>query len=264
MGLTRKRDLRSGKAVWTAYRHANIPASRLERSTHTEVVVVGAGTTGALVSQALTAGFLQDAMRHGARFHAPHEVTDLRTDRTGVTLSTRGGVEVHARHVVLCTGYELPKIAGTGKQNHLYMGHATRTQQQHIWPQRALIWEASAPYLYVRSTHDGRVICGGEDEEFSDSRRRDLRNARKTSRLEHKVGKLLPRVDARAAFAWTGCFGASRTGCPTIGEIPGYPHCYAALGYGGNGITFSMLAATLLTAAICGKHDPDARLFAFD
>lgn len=54
MGLTRKRDLRSGKAVWTAYRHANIPASRLERSTHTEVVVVGAGITGALVSQVLT------------------------------------------------------------------------------------------------------------------------------------------------------------------------------------------------------------------
>jgi glycine/D-amino acid oxidase-like deaminating enzyme len=53
-------------------------------------------------------------------------------------------------------------------------------------------------------------------------------------------------------------------GCPTIGEIPGYRHCYAALGYGGNGITFSMLAASLLTAAIRGKHDPNARLFEFN
>jgi glycine/D-amino acid oxidase-like deaminating enzyme len=53
-------------------------------------------------------------------------------------------------------------------------------------------------------------------------------------------------------------------GCAAIGEIPGYRHCYAALGYGGNGITFSMLAASLLTAAIRGKHDPNARLFEFN
>lgn len=86
---------------------------------------------------------------------------------------------------------------------------------------------------------------------------------KKASRLERKLGKLFPQIDERAVFTWTGCFGASASGCPTIGEIPGYPHCYAALGYGGNGITFSMLAASLVTAAIRGKHDSDAHLFAF-
>jgi glycine/D-amino acid oxidase-like deaminating enzyme len=35
------------------------------------------------------------------------------------------------------------------------------------------------------------------------------------------------------------------------------------LGYRGNGITFSMLAASLLTAAISGKRNPDAHLFEF-
>ena len=54
MGLTRKRDLRTGKAVWTAYRHARIAVSRLKHGTRADVVVVGAGITGALVSQALT------------------------------------------------------------------------------------------------------------------------------------------------------------------------------------------------------------------
>jgi glycine/D-amino acid oxidase-like deaminating enzyme len=38
---------------------------------------------------------------------------------------------------------------------------------------------------------------------------------------------------------------------------------HAVLGYGGNGITFSMLAATLLTKAILGRRDPDASLFEF-
>jgi glycine/D-amino acid oxidase-like deaminating enzyme len=50
---------------------------------------------------------------------------------------------------------------------------------------------------------------------------------------------------------------------PTIGAVPGYPKCYAVLGFGGNGITFSMLAANLITAAILGKRVPEAKLFAF-
>ena len=34
-----------------------------------------------------------------------------------------------------------------------------------------------------------------------------------------------------------------------------------ALGYGGNGIVFSMIAARILTRAIEGRPDPRARLF---
>ena len=54
MGLTLKRDLRTGSAVWNAYRHPHIPMSALKRATHAEVVVIGAGITGALMSNALT------------------------------------------------------------------------------------------------------------------------------------------------------------------------------------------------------------------
>jgi len=35
------------------------------------------------------------------------------------------------------------------------------------------------------------------------------------------------------------------------------------MGFGGNGITFSMLAARLLVGAIMGRTHPDAPLFAF-
>lgn len=38
-------------------------------------------------------------------------------------------------------------------------------------------------------------------------------------------------------------------------------YCYAAMGYGGNGITFSMLAAQLLRGLITGDGDRD--LFSF-
>jgi glycine/D-amino acid oxidase-like deaminating enzyme len=37
--------------------------------------------------------------------------------------------------------------------------------------------------------------------------------------------------------------------------------CYAVLGFGGNGITFSALAAQMLQRMLAGLDDPDADLF---
>jgi glycine/D-amino acid oxidase-like deaminating enzyme len=181
-----------------------------------------------------------------------------------ITLITADDIEIEARHVVFCTGYEMPKIVPTQNNSiRSTWAMATAPQPDKAWPQRALIWEASETYLYARVAHDGRIICGGEDETYSDAQRRDACIDRKIARIGRKLGRLFPALDTRAEFAWAGSFGSSTTGTPTIGEIPGHRHCYAVLGYGGNGITFSMLAATLLTKAILGKKDPDAKLFEF-
>jgi len=213
----------------------------------------------------LAAGFLRAAIRSGARLHAPHEVTDIQAAARGATVATADGLEIRARHVVICTGYELPKIVPTAKHRILSTwAIATAVQRHEPWSQRALLWEASEPYLYARTTLDGRVICGGEDEEFAEAARRDALIPAKTMRLRKKLAKLFPRLDNRAAFAWTGSFGASTSGLPSFGAIPGYPNCFAVLGYGGNGITFSMLAATNIARAVCGKSDPESRVFAFE
>ena len=212
----------------------------------------------------LAAGYLQLAIAGGARVHAPCDVVDLQATRRGTTLSTADGMEILASRVVLCTGYELAKIVPpTGSRILSTWAIATRRQPGNLWPQRALLWEASEPYLYARTTLDGRVICGGEDAEMADPKKRDALVAVKSARIAAKLRRLLPNIDARAEYAWSGSFGGSANGMPTIGEIPGYPRCYAVMGYGGNGITFSMLAAQLLTAAIAGKKVPEAKLFAF-
>jgi len=213
----------------------------------------------------LAEGFLRAAIRSGARLHAPHEVTDIQAAARGATVATADGLEIRARHVVICTGYELPKIVPTAKHRILSTwAIATAVQRHEPWSQRALLWEASEPYLYARTTLDGRVICGGDDEEFAAEARRDALIPAKTMRLRKKLAKLFPRLDTRTAFAWTGSFGASTSGLPSFGAIPGYPNCFAVLGYGGNGITFSMLAATNIARAVCGKPDPESRVFAFE
>jgi glycine/D-amino acid oxidase-like deaminating enzyme len=212
----------------------------------------------------LAAGYLRKAMSAGAHFHAPHNIVNIECGRRGTTLLTNDGVHIEARHVVFCTGYELVKIVPqTNNKIQSTWAIATRPQPQAIWPQKALIWEASEPYLYLRATTDGRVICGGEDEDFADTEKRDALTPQKTKRLEKRLHRLFPNINSRAVVAWTGSFGGSPNGMPTIGAIPGYPRCYAVMGYGGNGITFSMLATKLITAAILGKEVPETALFAF-
>ena len=126
-----------------------------------------------------------------------------------------------------------------------------------------MIWEAADPYLYLRTTPDGRVICGGEDEEFSESEKRDALMTRKTATLTRKLARLFPDLDTTPEFAWTGAFGQSTTGLPIIGQVPDMPHCWVALGYGGNGITYSRIAADIICGALTGRADVDADLYDF-
>jgi glycine/D-amino acid oxidase-like deaminating enzyme len=125
-----------------------------------------------------------------------------------------------------------------------------------------MIWEASDPYLYLRTTHDGRVLCGGGDEPFSNAETRDALSPRKFALLERRLAALFPALDTTPDFAWAGTFGASATGAPIIGRLPGRRRLHTVLGCGGNGITFSMLAAELLRNELHGDGDRDAELFA--
>jgi glycine/D-amino acid oxidase-like deaminating enzyme len=212
---------------------------------------------------ALVAGLWRCAVSRGARIYAPTEVVDIEPRPAHVTLTTAEGFTVRARHVVFATGYELVKLIKPRRYKVISTwAMATAPQPERLWPSRCLIWEAADPYLYVRTTLDGRVIAGGEDEAFSNDIRRDALTSQKIIAIRRKLEKLLPRLDTQPEFTWAGCFGASATGLPAIGAIPGASRCFAVMGYGGNGITFSVIAAQVIQRAILGLPDPDADLFA--
>jgi glycine/D-amino acid oxidase-like deaminating enzyme len=211
-----------------------------------------------------TLALLRQAAKRGARVYAPLDIADVQAGRRGVTATAANGRTISCRHLVFATGYELPKAVP--KRGHKIISTyviATGRQRRKLWPGEATIWEASDPYLYLRTSPDGRVICGGEDEDFSDAGKRDALLPRKAKTLQRKLKKLLPHVDSRIEFAWCGTFGESATGLPTIGEIPRMPNCYVALGYGGNGITYARIAADVIRGALTGRPDVDADLYDF-
>jgi len=212
----------------------------------------------------LAAGYLLAAIGRGAKIYTPCTIEAIEPRARGVDVVTAEGPSIKAGHVVFATGYELPKSVSLKQhQVHSTWAIATRPQRENLWPGEAFIWESSDPYLYIRSTKDGRVICGGEDEEFSDEAQRDARLPAKTRILSAKLAKLFPDLDTKPDFAWTGSFGGTADDLPSIGALPGMANCYGVLAFGGNGITFSRIAAEIIRARLTGKDDPEADLFAF-
>jgi glycine/D-amino acid oxidase-like deaminating enzyme len=129
---------------------------------------------------------------------------------------------------------------------------------------KTLLWNTSDPYLFIRCTSDGRIIVGGRDDKFSNPLRRDAAIKSKTKSLSNDFRKLFPSLDFVPEFSWAGTFGTTKDGLPFIGKQPSHKNKYFALGFGGNGIVFSQIAAELLRDSILKRKNPDEHLFGFD
>ena len=130
-------------------------------------------------------------------------------------------------------------------------------QPDAVWKDGALIWEDSEHYHYLRTTRTGRIIIGGEDsDEIVEPDARDRLIPEKSRVLEQKLAALWPQADTESEFRWAGTFDTTCDGLQLIGPVQGHKGLYAAYGYGGNGITFSFLAATLLGGLIAGSTSP--------
>jgi glycine/D-amino acid oxidase-like deaminating enzyme len=209
-------------------------------------------------------GFLRCAVSRGARCYSGVDVTSLDRVRDGIVATTLSGPQITARYVVFATGYEVPKyIRLHGHEIVSTWAIATVRQQSRPWPGNALIWEASASYCYARTTRDGRVLVGGGDEDFDDEEKRKKLTPAKARKLKAWLQQLFPHLDTSVEFAWSGAFGKSSTGLPSIGTVPGLLNCFAVLGFGGNGMTYAMIGAQLIERLIIGETDPDQDLFAF-
>lgn len=233
----------------------------------------GLDRTGAILSQGsasadparLAAGLLRRAVANGARIFSPVEVEGVLQGKDHVVLETDVGVEVRARQVAFCCGYEFPKGAPTHAAKVISTwALATRpVREPPPWMVDHIAWEASDPYLYFRMTRDGRIVVGGEDEASPTRHADKAALGVKARRILRKLEALVPGLDLTIDYAWAGAFGESATSLPLIGPVPDLPRAYAVMGFGGNGITYSIVASQVVGAAIRGRPDPDADLFAF-
>jgi glycine/D-amino acid oxidase-like deaminating enzyme len=213
----------------------------------------------------LAQGLLAKAGARGAMVLSPALATVYEAGPRGVVIETREGDVVRADLMVLANGYEIPDFVETPRHRLLtswaIAGVPAPSGASH---DSALVWEASEPYLYLRTTANGRLIVGGEDEPYSGEDQGAQLKDQKVEALLRRLAARCPRLhDFNADFEWAGVFGESEDSLPMIGPVPGRPNCYAAFGYGGNGITFSALAAEFLAATVEGRN-ADAAAYALD
>ncbi len=183
-----------------------------------------------------------------------------------VEVRTTRGV-IRARNVVIATGYEAARFLSrrVAKLNSTYAMVTEPVRSFDGWPGRCLVWESSHPYTYARTTADNRVMIGGEDVPFRDASRRDALVSAKGATLLRKVRRLFPRIEMEVAYTWAGTFGETADGLPYIGpESRRSDRVYYTLGYGGNGIPFSAIAAELAAAHVLGKSHRYRNTFSFD
>lgn len=221
---------------------------------------------GAIDTHRLTHALLREATRRGARVFDRTRATRRRAARTGVEIHTARGPVVKARHLVVATGYETEPFLPDGL-TRLIATFALVTEPLAAfpgWPAGRLIWETARPYTYLRRTGEGRILVGGADAGTVTPERRNRLLPSRIARLARRLRRWLPRVPFEIGYSWAATFAETPDGLPYIGRHPRVPRAYFALGYGGNGIPFSLVASEMIRDLICEGHSRDEVLFSFD
>ncbi|MBS9403244.1 FAD-binding oxidoreductase [Halomonas sp. TRM85114] len=195
-------------------------------------------------------------------------IADIQPQAEGVTLTTADGVTLKCRHLVMAAGYEsqtwlTQKVA---KNRSSYAFITDPIHQDDLGALAStMIWESARPYLYMRTTGDGRLMVGGEDDDVDIPDHRDQRVGKKAHILVKQVETLFPELSLNPTFSWGGTFAETEDGLPFFGPHAQYgPRVHFAMAYGGNGVSYSMVGAGLLRALIEGREHPLAELFSFN
>ena len=111
--------------------------------------------------------------------------------------STDRGGTVTAEHAVLATGYEVARLLPELPMR-LHSSFALVSEPipslDSMFPDGLLFWDLDDPYLYGRTTDDGRLLIGGRDETYRDPLRRRRALPAKTRALAAAVPQRFPAI----------------------------------------------------------------------
>lgn len=213
----------------------------------------------------LTHALLRRIFQQGGLVFDRSQVCDFDCDAGAVTFRTEHG-SATGRIGIIAGGYEsqalLPRPVARLKSTFALVTEPVA--EFPGWPEECLIWETARPYLYLRTTTDGRIMAGGEDTDFQNATLRDGLLPQRAARIEARVRSMFPRIPFVVDYAWAGTFAETPDGLPFIGPHPERPGLQFAMCYGGNGITFSVLAAAILRESVLGRRHPLAEAVSFE
>lgn len=176
----------------------------------------------------------------------------------------RGSHIITTKKIIYATGYESQSML-KDKVVELISTYSFISEPLKIPAhlKHTMFWDTEDPYLYMRATEEGRLLVGGEDEQFKNPERRDRLIENKEQTLLKKVQEKFDGLRLIPDYSWAGTFGITKDALPYIGAHPDYPNSYFVLAFGGNGITFSIMGMQILSDAVAGKHNKFLEYFRF-
>lgn len=124
----------------------------------------------------------------------------------------------------------------------------------------------SEPSHVMRFTTNKRIIYSGEKVKFNDKfmDKKYLGNisSDKYRKLFNSLQKTLYNLeDIPIEFAFNSTIANTKDDLPIIDEISNMPNCFCNLGFGSNGIIYSIIGADMLKNAIKGLYTKDMNMF---
>ncbi|WP_080778404.1 NAD(P)/FAD-dependent oxidoreductase [Chryseobacterium phocaeense] len=175
------------------------------------------------------------------------------------------GFQIKAKKIIYCIGYESKNLIKEDfvdlKSTYAIVSEIDDDKFKNI--ANTLVWNTSDPYLYMRTTDDRRLLIGGGDEDFYDAEKRDALLSKKEREILRNLKKIKPDYHFYTDFVWAGTFGETKDGLPYIGEHKKFKNSYFVLGFGGNGITFSVTGMDMASKFIKNKKHPLSEYFRF-
>jgi glycine/D-amino acid oxidase-like deaminating enzyme/Rieske Fe-S protein len=177
-------------------------------------------------------------------------VTDVKTDHKLEIITNNGKYQacdiIYATHIP-------PGINLLHLRCLPYRSYAMAvTLEDKNYPE-GLAYDMLDPYHYYRCQFvNGQtyLIAGGKDHKTGAEENTDyiFTKLEATIRENFKVKEI--------AYKWSSQYFEPADGLPYIGHLPGHPqHIFVATGYGGNGMTYSHVAARLLSDILLKKEN---------
>jgi glycine/D-amino acid oxidase-like deaminating enzyme len=189
----------------------------------------------------------------GVRIFEHAKASSIDQGENGVVVKA-GRYKITAKHVIIATYEPFNKPLALYFKKGFYTTYVlTATIPKGCIPE-AIYEDLQDPYHYFRidpDEHSDIITIGGEDHrtmlKFSERKM--------FSNLEAYLKRILPDVPYRINGEWTGLILEPVDGLPSIGHL-GDENIFYAMGFSGNGMTYSTIAARCFTDEIMGRQNP--------
>ncbi|WP_238707470.1 NAD(P)/FAD-dependent oxidoreductase [Chryseobacterium viscerum] len=204
-------------------------------------------------------------VRKGLKIFDKTEMIKVEEHKGFNLVTVDSGLQIKAKKIIYCIGYESKNLLKEHfvnlKSTYAVVSEIDKDKFKNI--SSTLVWNTDDPYLYMRTTDDGRILIGGGDEDFYDAEKRDALLNKKEKEILKNLKKIKPDYPFYTDFVWAGTFGETKDGLPYIGPHEKFKNSYFVLGFGGNGITFSATGMEMASLFMKNKKHPLSRYFKF-